>query len=108
MRMGAQYYDLTSLPQGKTLYPLSRRLDRTHSHPGWVQIIPPTDIQSQYRPAHNHTHLYQYISLKRMFVQNKFARNTANIQRSLAKEKKGKEFSTQNTKFGNIPLSFAT
>ena len=71
MGMGAQHYDPTSLPPGKTWYPLSRGLDRTHGHSGWVQTIPPTDIQSHYHPARSETHLYEYISLIRMFVQNK-------------------------------------
>jgi len=66
--MGAQCHDLTSLPQGKTPYKLRRKLDRPQGHSGRVQTIPPSDIQSQYHPAHSETHLYKYISLTRKFV----------------------------------------
>jgi len=71
MRVGAQCHALTSLPQGKTLYPLSRKLDRPQGHSGWVHTIPPTDIQSQYHPTHSETHLYEYIPLTKKFVQKK-------------------------------------
>ena len=69
--MGAQWNHLTSLPQGKTRYPPSSKVDRNQGHPGWVQAIPPTDIQSQYHPAHTETHFYKYISLIRMFLPKK-------------------------------------
>jgi len=76
MGMGAQCHHLTSLHQGKTQYPLSRKLDRDQGHSGWVQTIPPTDIQSQYHPAHAETHFYKYISLIRMFVPKKNLKET--------------------------------
>ena len=71
MGMGAQCHDLTSLPPGKTQYALYRKLHRPQGYSGWVQTILPTDIQSQYHPAHSETHLYEYISLIRMFVKKK-------------------------------------
>jgi hypothetical protein len=69
MGMFGKCHDLTSLPPGKIRYPLTVRLDRHQGRSGGMQTILPTDIQSQYCPAHSETHLYEYISLITMFVQ---------------------------------------
>jgi hypothetical protein len=41
MEVGGQHHTLAALPQGKTQYPLYRRLGGPQGRSGWVQKISP-------------------------------------------------------------------
>jgi len=98
MGTGAPCHYLTSFPPGNTQYPYSGRLDRPKGHSGWMHTILLTDIQSQYCPAHSETHLYEYISLTRRFIQNKIQKKHSKRQMILGKGEAGQRVFNRHNK----------